>query len=215
MLGVVASTVALAGAQPAPPAEPATALAARVQERLAGIGDFTADVTQSYEGGVLRTRRTERGRVQVKKPGRMRWAYTSPEEKLFVSDGRKMYMWVPADKQVVVSPLPAAGEAGTPVLFLLGRGDLTRDFTAAYAALPAGAPAGAVALSLVPKHPEPEYTTLTLVVDRATLALRMLVAADAQGGTSTFTFTNLQENTGVPDSRFAFAIPRGADVVTR
>jgi outer membrane lipoprotein carrier protein len=164
---------------------------------------------------VLRTRTTERGTVQVKKPGRMRWAYTQPEEKLFVSDGHNMYMWVPADKQVMVSRLPPTGDASTPVLFLLGRGDLTRDFTAAYATPPPQAGAAAVALSLTPKRPEPEYTTLTLVVDRTTLALRMLVAGDGQGGTSTFTFDNLRENTGVPDSRFAFAIPRDADVVTR
>jgi len=186
-----------------------------LQQRLGGIRDFSADFVQSYEGGALRTRTTERGTVQVKKPGRMRWAYTSPEEKLFVSDGRRMYMWIPADKQVIVSTLPAAGEAGTPVLFLLGRGDLTRDFTVAYAATPPAAGPAAVALSLTPTRAEPEYTTLTLVADRPTLALRMLIADDSQGGTSTFTFSNLKENTGVPDSRFAFTIPRGADVITR
>jgi outer membrane lipoprotein carrier protein len=205
----------VAGAQPAREAEPAAAFAARLQQRLGGIRDFSADFVQSYEGGALRTRTTERGTVQVKKPGRMRWAYTSPEEKLFVSDGRRMYMWIPADKQVMVSTLPAAGEAGTPVLFLLGRGDLTRDFTVAYAATPPAAGPAAVALSLTPTRAEPEYTTLTLVADRPTLALRMLIADDSQGGTSTFTFSNLKENTGVPDSRFAFTIPRGADVITR
>jgi len=205
----------VAGAQPAREAEPAAAFAARLQQRLSGIRDFSADFVQSYEGGALRKRTTERGTVQVKKPGRMRWAYTSPEEKLFVSDGRRMYMWIPADKQVMVSTLPAAGEAGTPVLFLLGRGDLTRDFNVAYAATPPAAGPAAVALSLTPKRAEPEYTTLTLVADRPTLGLRMLIADDSQGGTSTFTFSHLKENTGVPDSRFAFTIPRGVDVITR
>ena len=42
----------------------------------------------------------------IRKPGRMRWAYTAPEEKLFVSDGVKMYAWVPADRQVTVSSMP-------------------------------------------------------------------------------------------------------------
>ena len=57
-------------------------------------------------------------------PGKMRWAYTAPEEKLFVSDGRKLYAWVPADRQVTVSTLPQANEAATPALFLMGRGHL-------------------------------------------------------------------------------------------
>ena len=51
------------------------------------------------------------------------------------------------------------------------------------------------------------------MVDRASLALRMLIARDGQGGTSTFTFTNLKENVNIPDSKFVFTIPRGAEVV--
>jgi len=53
-----------------------------------------------------------------------------------------------------------------------------------------------------------------LVVDRASLQWRMLVTTDRQGGTSTFAFTNLRENTGVPDREFVFTIPRGVDVIT-
>ena len=49
---------------------------------------------------------------------------------------------------------------------------------------------------------------------RVTLTLRGLVTADAQGGTSTFAFTNLKENVGLADKEFAFTIPRGVDVVT-
>ena len=65
----------------------------------------------------------------VKKPGKMRWNYKSPEEKVFVSDGRQIQLYVPADKQVMISPLPADDQATSAVLFLMGRGNLTRDFT--------------------------------------------------------------------------------------
>jgi outer membrane lipoprotein carrier protein len=196
-------------------AESASALAARLQTRYDAIKDFTADFTQTYEGGVLRRKTTESGTLLVKKPGRMRWEYKTPEEKLFVADGRKMYAWVPADRQVTVSALPADDAPATPILFLLGRGQLARDFTASLAGSVSGAPVDSVALALVPKTPVPEYDRLTLVVDRATLGLRMLIARDGQGGTSTFTFSKLKENVGLPDARFAFTIPRGADVVTQ
>ncbi len=53
-----------------------------------------------------------------------------------------------------------------------------------------------------------------LVVDPATLGIRGLVTVDAQGGTSSFSFTNLKENIGLADKDFAFKIPRGVDVVT-
>src|SRR4029450_14015497 len=61
-----------------------------------------------------------------------------------------------------------------------------------------------VALALLHKTPVPEYDRLTLVVDKATLGLRMLIAHDAQGGTSTFNFTHLRENGGPPASRSRF-----------
>jgi outer membrane lipoprotein carrier protein len=118
------------------PAVPAEEFARRVQDKVNGIRDFSADFVQSYEGGVLRKRTTERGRVLVKKPGRMRGVYTAPEEKLFVADGTRMYFWVPADKQVVVRDVPPEDQAATPLLFLTGRGQLLRDFVVSYTTLP-------------------------------------------------------------------------------
>jgi outer membrane lipoprotein carrier protein len=196
------------------PDVPAEEFARRVQEKVNGIRDFSADFVQSYEGGVLRKRTTERGRVLIKKPGRMRWTYTAPEEKLFVADGTRMYFWVPADKQVVVRNVPRDSEAATPLLFLTGRGELVRDFVVSYTTL-AQAPPDTVALKLVPRRQERDYDWLTLVVDRQSLALRMLVAGDSQGGVSTFSFSNLKENVGLPDGNFTFKVPRGADVVTQ
>ncbi len=201
--------------KPAAPAETAAALAARLQTRYDAIKDFTADFTQTYEGGVLRRKTTESGTLLIKKPGRMRWEYKTPEEKLFVSDGRKVYAWVPADRQVTVSALPSGDAPATPILFLLGRGQLVRDFTPSLPGAVAGAPPDSIALALVPKTPVPEYDRLTLVVDRATLGLRMLIARDGQGGTSTFVFTKLRENVGLADAKFAFTIPKGADVVAQ
>jgi outer membrane lipoprotein-sorting protein len=78
-----------------------------------------------------------------------------------------------------------------------------------------GAPDDTRVLKFVPRRPERDYDWLVLVVDRKTFALRMLVTADQQGGTSTFTFTNLKENVGLADREFTFKIPRGVEVVTQ
>jgi outer membrane lipoprotein-sorting protein len=78
----------------------------------------------------------------------------------------------------------------------------------------ADAPVGSSALKLVPKHREPEYEWLTLVVDPKTLNLLMLITSDAQGGRSAFTFTNLKENVGLADNQFVFQMPRNVEVVT-
>ena len=187
-------------------------LAARIQARYDTIRDFKADFVQSYAGGALRKRTTEQGTMQVKKPGRMRWEYTRPERKLFIADGRRTYAYVPADKQVMVSEMPSGDRASTPILFLAGKGSLVRDFVATPATVP-NAPANAVAITLTPRKAEAEYDALTLVVDRGSLEIRMFIATDAQGGTSTFQFTNLRENVNPPDATFTFTIPKGVDVV--
>ncbi len=62
----------------------------------------------------------------------MRWDYTTPEKKLFVSDGRTMFMYFPADKQVMKNPVPQQDEATSAVLFLMGKGDIVRDFVIRY-----------------------------------------------------------------------------------
>jgi outer membrane lipoprotein carrier protein len=187
------------------------ALAGALQARYQKVRDFTADFVQSYRGGILRTETRERGTVAVKKPGRMRWIYTSPERKEFISDGQKMYSYIPEDRQVMVSDVPAGNEAPTPVLFLAGKGDLVKDFTAASAPSPVS---GTVGLKLTPRRSEPEYEYLIVAVDPATLQIRALTTRDRQGGESTLRFENLQENKGIPDKDFAFRIPRGVDVIT-
>lgn len=205
-----AALIVPAGAADLTPPELAQAL----QRKYDTIKDFSADFVHVYQGGVLRKQLTEKGRLLVKKPGKMRWTYSAPDEKLFVSDGVKIYSYIPQDKQVIVSSAPPDDRASTPALFLTGKGNLARDFTATAGEVPAGMPAGTRALKFVPKTAQPDYDWLVLAVDSSTLQIRGLVTIDAQGGKSSFSFTNLKENLGLADKEFAFKIPRGVDVVS-
>jgi outer membrane lipoprotein carrier protein len=203
----IASQVVI-GAQTRPAPE---ALARSLQQRYQGIKDFSADFVHSYRGGVLKTQTQERGKVAVKKPSRMHWTYTAPEKKEFVSDGVKIYSYIPQDRQVIVSSVPPDDEAKTPALFLAGKGDIVRDFAATYAdpTVP-----GTVALKLTPRRNEPDYEYLVVAVDPASLQIRALTTRDRQGGDSTLIFSNLKENQRISDKEFAFRIPRGVDVIT-
>jgi outer membrane lipoprotein carrier protein len=204
---LMAAAVAAGQARPS-----ATETAQAVQQKYDKVRDFTADFTQLYEGGVLKKKSSEKGTVQIKKPGRMRWEYTTPDKKTFVSDGRKVYSYIPADKQAIVTDVPAEDEATTAVLFLAGKGNLVRDFRVTYAD---GAADGTLALRLDPKQKQRDYDWLILAVDAKTMQIRSLTAADQQGGRSTFQFSNYRENTGPADSVFDFKIPKGTDVITR
>ncbi len=189
-------------------------LARALQQKYATIRDFSADFVQSYTGGVLHKQVVEKGHVLVKKPGLMRWEYSEPEKKLFISDGRRTYFYMPADRQVIVSPVSEEAEASTSVLFLAGKGDLVRDFEASTTAPPPGLPEGTDALRLVPRSTQRDYSALILAFAGDTLQLRGLVTEDAQGGKSSFVFQDLKENVSPSADQFTFKIPRGVDVIT-
>ncbi len=194
-LGLAAQTV-----QPT-----AADLAKRMQARYQTVQDFTADFTQTYQGVLLREKRTESGTLIIKKPSKVRFEYTRPEKKTFVSNGVVFRSYFPKDRMGTEDPLPKENEQSTALLFLAGRGDLVRDFQAT---MPATQPAGEWHLVLTPRTTQADFQTLTLILDRATLALRGFTTVDDQG-TSTIRLSDLKENTGVKDSAFAFDFPKG------
>src|SRR5690348_13689828 len=98
---VGAVVAALAAAAPT-----AAEVAEGIQQQYDKVRDFSADFTHVYRGGVLKKQLTERGKVLIKKPGKMRWEYAAPENNVFVSDGSKVYSYIPADKQVTVTDVP-------------------------------------------------------------------------------------------------------------
>ncbi|MEO8069812.1 MAG: outer membrane lipoprotein chaperone LolA [Acidobacteriota bacterium] len=203
---------ACAGALVHPAAQglPAAAdLAARVQAHYNTVRDFTADFTLSSTSGLLPRATVEQGQLKVKKPGRMRWAYTSDDKKLFVADGVQVYSYFPKDKYVAVTPLPKGDQASTALLFLTGNGDVVRDFAPS---VPADQPAGEWQLVLKPKAPQADFTSLVLHVDRRTMQIRGFVVSDTQGGKSTFRFENIKENQNLADRDFLFTIPKGVEV---
>jgi outer membrane lipoprotein carrier protein len=196
--------VAVVGAQPTPSAQD---VAASLQKKYDTIRDFSTDFVHTHEGGVLRRKREERGTLVVKKPGKMRWDYKSPDEKVFVSDGVRLIQYFPEENRAVVSTVPEDDQAA--VLFLAGRGSLPRDFNVSFGQ---GGAAGTWMLRLEPKHPQPEYDWLEITAARDTLRLQSLTVAEKQGSRSTFVFTNFKENPGIADKTFAFSIPKGAEV---
>lgn len=203
---------AAAGARQTPNRPPAVDVARQIQRSYESIRDFSADFVHSYTGGVLGQQVTERGNLVIKKPWKMRWTYTNPEKKLFVSDGIKLYSYIPQDKQVYISSVSIGDETSTPTLFLAGKGNITRDFVVTWAEV-AQAPRDSYALKLTPIRKERDYDWLILVVDQRSLQVRMLVTTDRQGGQSTFSFSNLKENINVPDREFTFQIPHGVEVI--
>lgn len=209
-LSIAAAVLVMAGANPFAQAQTSpAALAAALQSRYQSIRDFSADFQQTYRAGVLKTKTQERGTVAIKKPGKMRWTYSKPQRKELVSDGSTMHWYDPEARQVERWDVP--DQATTPDLFLSGKGDIVRDFTASHAE---GSIAGTVALKLIPRRAEPEYEFLVVSFEPVSMRIRALMHRDHQGGESTLVFTNIKENRGLSDRDFVFKVPSGVKVVT-
>lgn len=210
VMAVFGVSLAVAG-QAAPTAAD---VAKQLQTHYNGVRDFVADFTQNYKSPIGRQTTQDRGRVRIKKPGRMWWEYKVQKSQV-VADGTKIYTYLPDDRKLYVASLPKTDEASSAMMFLAGRGDLLRDFTPSLAATQ---PPGSWRLDLAPKTPQADFKTLTLIVNRATFALEGLVTTDEAEGVTTYSFTNLKENTGLADGEFVFntsKIPKDVEVIVK
>jgi outer membrane lipoprotein carrier protein len=181
-----------------------------LQAKYNKLSSLAADFTQIYTAPGERTRR-ESGRVLLKKPGRMRWDYTSPETKLFISDGKWVYEYVPAEGYATRSSVKESGDLRAPFAFLLGRGNLRRDFKRIEFATEAPAKAGNKVLRMIPKRAA-SFEELVIEVEPNTLQLTRLSLIESGGARSDFIFSNVQENVATNAAQFAFKAPAGVEV---
>ena len=184
----------------------------KVQQRYDETRDFTADVTQETTVASLGKTVSAHGTMAFKKPGRMRFELTGDGEQIMVADGTTLWLYQPAERQVLKTPFDAAFRATTPVSFLTGVGRIADDFTVTITE-PAGS-SGALVLDLVPRKADGGVGKLRLHVARDNYDIHGAEVYDPQGNVSRLTFEHLRRNVGLDDSRFVFEVPPGVDVVT-
>ncbi|MFN0119613.1 MAG: LolA family protein [Blastocatellia bacterium] len=183
-----------------------------LQNRYLNLTSFSGEFTQLYLAPGEKLRR-ETGRVLLKKPGRMRWDYHAPEVKLYLSDGRVVIEYVPAEQLATRIRVNEADDIHTPFLFLLGRGNLRRDFRLIEFAVEAPINAGNRVLRLAPKRSQNFRELFIELTPQQNLARLSFV--EASGARTDFIFNKVRENIPIEDSMFVFSPPPGVRVVTQ
>lgn len=177
------------------------------------IADLKARFQQAAFNRTLSQTLEAKGTLYLKKPGKLRWEYTTPTPQEIVSDGKRLWVYTPELKQVNVSDAPEAlaGPAGS---FLQGLGEVREHFQARFLnpAQPSD-PEGNVVLDLTPKQPRPLLSRLILTVDPKSWLVRKAVVYDELGNTVTVRFVELLVNSGLADTLFVFVPPPGVAVV--
>jgi outer membrane lipoprotein carrier protein len=200
------------GLNRAPQTPDLNALIDGLQRKYSRMQGLEASFSQAYYGADGRTIH-ESGRLLLKRPGKARWEYESPERKLFVSDGKNVYFYVYGEKSATRSAIKETADPQIPFLFLLGRGNLRRDFSRIEIATNESAlGAGNQVLRLFPKRAPEEFKQLLVEVSPATFEVKRMVIFERSGARMDFLLSNVRENYVAPDSQFQFTPPAGVSV---
>jgi outer membrane lipoprotein carrier protein len=181
-----------------------------LERRYASVETVIGNFRQTYRAPGMD--QVESGTFWLKKPGLMRWEYRSPEEKLFVADGRESFLYVPEDRQVTVQPLRASDLRSTPLDLFWG-GDISRSFTASWEKEFSPQGERTCQIRLTPRRRETEYAFLVLELDSQTYDLRRILIREPSGNTSEFFFTNVTENARIKREAFQFKAPKGVEII--
>jgi outer membrane lipoprotein carrier protein len=187
----------------------------KLQSTCSQIQDLRAQFHQTATNRSLGQVQEASGLFLVKRPGKMRWEYQKPEPRLFVTDGKTLWVFSPGDKQVVVQSLDQAFTSRTPLSFLAGDCQLRRDFnfTTVEHAGTRASPASMI-LDLRPKQAEAGIARMLLEVNLQTYVVEKTTVFDAVGNTTVIALTNVKLNVGLGDQQFQFTPPAGVTVVT-
>jgi outer membrane lipoprotein carrier protein len=200
-----------AGISSAIPTPDARTIAQAVDERYNHLRSLQADFTETYRGAGME--RTESGTLWLKKPGKMRWEYRSPKDKLFLSDGKDAWFYVPGERQVRRTAVKKLDDLRSPLAFLLGKTKLEKELQG-LSLVPDVVPlaAGDVTLSGVPKSLADRVSQVLLEITPEHWIGRMVIE-EADGSVTEYRFSNQKENEPVTDQRFVFAVPDGVEVI--
>jgi outer membrane lipoprotein carrier protein len=195
----------------ASPAADVHAIAHAVDERYNHLRSLQAEFTEIYRGAGME--RTESGTLWLKKPGKMRWEYRSPREKLFLSDGKDAWFYVPGERQARRTAVKKLEDLRSPLAFLLGKTKLEKELQGlSFAPDVAPLAAGDAVLRGVPKSLAERVSQVLLEITPEHWISRILIE-EVDGSVTEYRFTNQRENVAVEDQRFQFAVPDGVEVI--
>ena len=190
--------------------------AAAVDEHYNHLSTLQTQFIETYRGSGME--RTESGTLwlakgALKKPGKMRWEYRSPREKLFVSDGKDAWFYVPGDRQARRTEARKLEDVRSPLAFLLGKSKLEKELQGlSFAPDLQPVQSGDFVLRGVPRALADRVSEIRLEVTPEHRIVRIVIA-DGDGSTTEYRFSEEKENDAIAESQFRFTPPPGTETV--
>jgi outer membrane lipoprotein carrier protein len=188
----------------------ASQLVAQIEARYGRMRGLFAEFEQRYSAPGLRRERRERGRLILQRPRRMRWEYDPKPGKLFIVNGRDVWLYVPADREATHADMNNVSDARFPFLFLLGQTNLRREFRSITLA-ESNSQSGTRTLRLIPRSSSSGLREILLEVYEDGKIVKVAMTDDG-GVTSEVTLSDVRENFTAPPDAFEFRPPPGVTV---
>lgn len=191
------------------------AVARKVQAVYNNLDGFRANFTQTLLNASSEMPLKESGKMMIRKGGFMRWDYSQPEEKHFICDGIKCYMYIPEEEIAQVFPLRNMDAKSVPLLFFAGKGDLIRDFNLH------GIPVATqtekdkkiVKLRMTPKGDSESFEYIIVHIDVKTYFIVRMRVVDLLGNETDYLFESIRRDASIPKSNFVFIPPEGVEII--
>lgn len=186
-------------------------VAAAVDAHYNHLHSLQTEFTEVYRGSGMD--RTETGTLWLKKPGKMRWEYRSPKDKLFVSNGKDAWFYVPTDRQARKTDAKKLEDIRSPLAFLLGKAKLEKELQALSLA-PDVTPLQPenVVLRGVPQALADRVSEILLEITPDHRIARIIIQ-EVDGAVTEYRFDAIQEDVSIADARFQFKPPPGTETV--
>lgn len=153
-------------------------------------------------------KRTGSGTLVLRKPGKMRWEYSMPPGRLFISDGEFIYTYDPEDHRAEKLKMKSVDDMRAPLAFLLGRLNFHDDFSE-FRATPQG---DQVFLTAIPKSGKMPYSEVSFLTGPDFIIHRLIVKQQ-DNSVLEYSFDGEKINLPVPDSLFRFTPPAGVEFI--
>jgi outer membrane lipoprotein carrier protein len=173
---------------------------------LSEIGDLRAEFKQEVIGPEQEILELASGTVILSKPGRFRWNYDQPYERVIVADGERIWLYEADLEQVTIRRM-ATGLGDTPAALLTGNDEALEQFEL----LRSWSADNLQWLQLAPISPEADFSTVDLGFDEG--ELQQIEFVDRLGQRTRITLAVIDHSPQITAGEFIFEIPDGVDVI--
>jgi len=179
-----------------------------IQKSYDSVLTFKATFEQKAFVKMMNRVEVAQGEVQIKKPGKMKWVYKSPDPQILISNQKNLWLYLPEDEQATRMPIESVYSSNTPALFLAGEGTLTDTFNI----MQVLTEKNKITVVFTPKEEDSNLSRLVLRTNKKNYQIIGASVYDKLGNRTDINFREIRINEKIAESVFEFQVPAGVEI---